>query len=260
MNNKTVDRIWIITLFPDFFKPLLDCGVAGQALRGERSIGAESRGFELRTLNVRDYSPTNYKGVDDSPYGGGPGMVMRADILKACLVDGVMREGGYEGEIKDNLRVILASPRGVRWETKVAREFAAKAWPKDGDRDLVFICGRYEGIDERFIESYVEEEYSLGDFILTGGEIAVMSFIDSALRFHPGVLGNKESANFESFENSLLEYPQYTRPSVFEKKEVPRVLLSGNHADINKFRQSKREELTKLKRPDLYEKWLKDKN
>ncbi len=241
-----IKRIWILTLFPEFFRPLLDCGIAGQALRGERSDGDFK--FEVHFVNIRDYSTTKYKSVDDSPYGGGPGMVMRADILRDALVKGVQEVGGYDS--LDKLHVVYTSPRGKVWNNKYAREFGTTVLSHE-EKDIVFICGRYEGIDERFLEKYVNEFISIGDFVLTGGEIAVMTILDSAVRFVPGILGNKLSSEADSFEDGLIEYPQYTKPREFEGMEVPAILLEGHHKLIGEWQQEKKLEMTKKLRPDL---------
>ena len=237
-------RIWIMTLFPEFFKPLLDCGVAGQALRGER---AESIKFDVRLVNVRDWGMGNYKAVDDTPYGGGPGMVMRADVLASAFNEGVIIPGGYTD--KSELTVIYTGPRGTPWNHQVARAFGEQTLT---DKDIVFICGRYEGIDERFLTHYVNLTFSLGDYVLSGGELAVMTMLDSSVRFVPGILGNKSSANEDSFEDGLLECPQYTKPREFEGESVPEVLANGNHAKIKEWQQSQKELMTKTHRRDLY--------
>ncbi len=236
-------RIWILTLFPEYFRPLLDCGIAGQALRGERS---ESIQMETHLVNIRDYSNTKYKSVDDSPFGGGPGMVMRADILRDALMKGVVEAGGYSS--LEELTVIYTSPRGRVWNNQVAREFGTKMIP---DKDLVFICGRYEGVDERFLEKYVNQFYSLGDFVLTGGEVAVMAILDSSVRFVPGILGNKLSSEHDSFEDGYIEFPQYTKPQEFEGMLVPEVLLSGHHKNIENWQIAEKKRMTKKWRPDL---------
>lgn len=239
-------RIWVMTLFPEFFQPLLSCGIAGQALRGERAVDMK---LSLRTVNIRDWGLGNYGAVDDTPYGGGPGMIMRADVLAKAFHEGVMIPGGYQN--KNELTVIYTSPRGVVWNNSVAREFGEKIL---AEKDIVLICGRYEGIDERFIENYVDHIYSIGDYVLTGGELAVMTLLDSAVRFVPGILGNKSSANEDSFEDGLLECPQYTKPREFEGKEVPEVLANGNHAKIKAWQQEQKEVMTKKMRPDLWKK------
>lgn len=241
-----INKIWIITLFPEYFVPLCKVGVAGQALSGSRGVE-----FKVETVQLRDHCLDDYKGVDDSPFGGGAGMVMRADILKNALIDGVVKKGNYDDDWKEKLHVIYPGPRGKVWNHNSCREFANRVWDKELGKDLVFICGRYEGIDERFIENYVDEQISLGDYIVTGGEVAVLAILDSALRFLPGVLGNKNSANEDSFENGILEHPQYTKPREFDGLEVPEVLLSGHHKKIEEYRNSEKMRITKIYRPDL---------
>ncbi len=240
-----IKKIWILTLFPEFFEPLLKCGIAGSALRGERE--GETK-FEVHCLNIRDFSTTKYKSVDDSPFGGGPGMVMRADILRDALMTGVVEKGGYAS--KSDLRVIYTSPRGVVWDNLVARDFGINVL-SDPQSDIVFICGRYEGIDERFLEKYVDEYYSIGDFVLTGGELAVMVMLDSAVRFVPGILGNKLSSEADSFEDGMIEFPQFTKPREFEGMEVPAVLMEGHHKKIEEWQRLEKIRLTKKHRPDL---------
>lgn len=238
-------KIWILTLFPEYFKPLLECGISGAAFRGERS---DSLKFEMKFVNIRDFATTKYKSVDDSPFGGGPGMVMRADILRDALIKGVVEAGGYKD--LNELTVIYTSPRGKVWSNKVAREFGTTTLSQ---KDVVFICGRYEGIDERFLEKYVNEFYSIGDYVLTGGELAVMTMLDSAVRFVPGILGNKLSSEYDSFEDGLLEFPQYTKPQDFEGMPVPEILLSGHHKKIEEWQKEQKLKFTKRLRPDLLE-------
>lgn len=233
-------KIWIITLFPDYFNPLIQLGIVGAALRGERG---EVPTIEL--IQLRDYSGKEYKGVDDTPSGGGPGMVIRADVLKRALIEGVVQKGGYGENFKEKLKVVFPGPRGIKWNNSEAKKFSQI------DKDLVFICGRYEGVDERFIEKYVDIELSLGDFVLSGGEIPTMAFIDSFLRFKKGVLGNESGSGEESFENGLLEHPQYTRPADFEGISVPEILTSGHHKKIEEYRKSESIRITKKYRPDL---------
>ncbi len=249
--SKT-SRIWIMTIFPEYFAPLMQHGVAASALRGERG-----NQYEVHLINLKDYSFHKYRNVDDSSFGGGPGMVMRADILKNALENAVIKPGGYT-DIKNELHIVYTSPRGKRWTNVVARDYA-KDFFIDKKKDLLFICGRYEGIDERFVELYVDDELCIGDFVLTGGELAVMMMLDSALRFVPGTLGNSDSADRESFEDCLLDHPHYTKPQEFEGKAVPEVLMSGHHANIEKYRLSERIRMTKLHRPDLYEVYEKRK-
>ena len=239
-------RIWILTLTPDFYTPFLETGVVGKALRGERGV----KSFELSCVYLGDYSPKGYKGVDDAPYGGGQGMVMRADVLRDALLQGVIAEGGYGDSWRDSLEVILPSPRGRVWKSGYAKEFVQDCWG-EREKDLVFVCGRYEGLDQRFIDSYVDREISLGDFILSNGDIATMGILDSALRLVPGVVGNMASIGDESFEKGLLEHSLYTRPPLFEGQAVPLVLLSGNHGEIGLYRRSESERVTAQRRPDI---------
>ena len=241
-------KIWIITLFPNYFDSLINFGITGSALRGER--GSK---LEIKTVQLRNFTKKDYKGVDDSPYGGGAGMVMRADVLKEALVAGVVVDGGYGDDWKEKLHVVFPGPRGKTWDNSYCKEFASR-FSKEDSKDLVFICGRYEGIDERFLNLYVDEQISLGDFILTGGEIPTMAIIDSALRFFSGVLGNKESSMQESFQADMLEHPQYTKPKVFDGVSVPDVLVSGHHQNIEKYQKAESLRITSLHRPDLLKK------
>jgi tRNA (guanine37-N1)-methyltransferase len=240
-----IKRIWILTLFPEMFKPFLECGISGAAFRGERSDDTK---FELHFVNIRDYSQTKYKSVDDSPYGGGPGMVMRADILRDTLVKGVQEAGGYDS--LEQLEVIYTSPRGVVWNNKEARNFGMNILGT-GDKDVVLIAGRYEGIDERFLSKYVNRFFSVGDYVLTGGELAIMTILDSAVRFVPGILGNKLSSEYDSFEDGLIEFPQYTKPREFEGMDVPAILLEGHHKKITEWQHEEKIAMTKKWRPDL---------
>jgi tRNA (guanine37-N1)-methyltransferase len=244
-------RIWIITLFPEYFTPLMECGVAGQALRGERT---EDNEFEIKLVDPRDFSTDKHRNVDDYPFGGGPGMVMRADVLQRTLLEGVVSVGEYQN-IQEDLHVVYPSPRGHVWNNKIARTMASEILSFESKKDLVLICGRYEGVDERFLEKYVDEFYSVGDYVLTGGELAAMIILDSALRFVPGVLGNKFSHAEESFEDGLIEHPQYTRPREFEGVEPPEVLLSGHHKKIEEYQHQQKIEMTRKYRPDLWEKY-----
>lgn len=238
-------KIWIITLFPKYFDSLLNFGITGAALRGER--GSK---IAIETIQLRDFAPKDYKGVDDSPYGGGAGMIMRADVLKAALLEGIVRNGGYGEEYRKKLHIVYPGPRGKTWNNFHCKNFA-NTFLKEDSKDLVFICGRYEGIDERFLNKYVDEEISLGDYILTGGEIPTMAIIDSCLRFFPGVLGNKESSIKESFQFNMLEHPQYTKPRIFEGESVPEILISGHHQNIKEYQKEESVRITKIYRPDL---------
>ncbi len=253
-------KMWIITLLPEFFTPFLGLGVIGAALRGERG-----KKVEVELVPLSEYSPKSFKGVDGAPFGGGGGMVMRADVLKNALLKGVVEAGGYGGDYKKKLHVIYPGPKGKTWNNDVCKSLAKKLWSQESSsekaqamsKDMVFICGRYEGIDQRFIDLYIDQEISLGDYILTGGEIPTMAIIDSLLRFNPGVLGNKNGHEEESFQNDLLEHPQYTRPREFDGVEVPSVLLSGDHEKIRKYQKREKLRVTELYRPDLLEKMKK---
>ena len=233
-------RIHIITLFPEFFRGFLSCGIVGKSLKA----------WTVNLVRLGDYSPRDYKGVDDAPYGGGQGMVIRADVLKNALLKGVMAPFNLK---REDCWVLFPSPAGKVFNYALARQIG-ECYLDRKIRDLVFICGRYEGIDERFIQRYVDEQISLGDFILSGGEVAVMAILESALRFVPGVLGNDVSAQDDSFEDSLLEGPVFTRPPIFEGQGVPDILLSGHHGRIAAYRRSEKVRVTRKCRPDLFEK------
>lgn len=241
-------KIWIVTLFPQVFAPFFDVGVAGQTFSGQRG-----HQFQVTLINPSSFSPRDFKGVDDAPYGGGQGMVMRADVLKLAL-DHIIATGNYGEFYRQKLKVIYTGPRGQVWDNARCKLFAQDNWGAV-PRDLVFICGRYEGIDERFLQHYVDETYSLGDYVLTGGELAVMTILDSAIRFVEGSLGHANSAHDDSFNDGLLEYPQYTRPKNFDGEEPPAILLSGDHQKIAEFRQQQKIIQTRKYRPDLLEKF-----
>tara|TARA_Y100000768_G_scaffold388994_1_gene389854 strand:- start:11798 stop:12520 length:723 start_codon:yes stop_codon:yes gene_type:complete len=236
-------------MFEDYFKSFVEFGVIGSAMRGERS---QDILFELIPVSIPKFCDKGFKGVDDSPFGGGTGMVMRPDVLKNALVEGVVKAGGYHQEnFMDELHIIAPGPRGKTWDQPQAKEFAKTYLSCNSTKDLVFICGRYEGIDERFLQRYVHQHISIGNFILTGGELAVMTILDSSLRFAPEVLGNKQSALNESFFNNSLEHALYTRPRVFEGLEVPDALKSGHHKKIADFQKQSAKELTESFRKDL---------
>lgn len=219
----------VLTLFPDFVGSIREYSMIGR--------GISSEILEINTVDIRSFSLDKHKKVDDYPYGGGPGMVMTPQPL-ADSIKSVLRE---------NSHVIYLSPRGRVFNQKIAKEISNK-------EHIILICGHYEGIDQRIIDKYVDEEISLGDYILTGGELGAMVLIDSISRLIPGVLGNEESYKDESFSNNLLEYNQFTRPQIFEEMEVPKVLLSGNHKEIEDYRKKVSIDLTKSIRPDLIDK------
>ena len=224
-----------MTLFPETVSAVLHESIIGRA--------AKKGIVEINCVQIRDYTDNKQKQVDDYPYGGGWGCVMMAQPLKACL-DSILSDG------KDlRTRVIYMSPQGRTFDQDTARRLK-----NDYDR-LVLVCGHYEGVDERFIEECVDEEISIGDFVLTGGEIAAMAVADAVCRMVPGVLSDEQCYIGESHWEGLLEYPQYTRPEVWENREVPSVLLQGDHAKIEKWRRKKQLERTIFKRPDLMEKF-----
>lgn len=224
----------ILTLFPEMFPGPLSISLLGKAL--EKGL------WRLDVRDIRDHGLGKHRTVDDSPAGGGPGMVMRADVA-AAAVDAVERA---------NRPLIYLSPRGKRLDQARVRELA-------GGPGAILLCGRFEGLDQRAIEARDMEEISLGDFVLAGGEIPAMALIEACVRLIPGVLGDHASTTEESFAAGLLEYPHYTRPQSFEGRPIPEVLTSGNHSEIDKFRQAEAESLTKRLRPDLWTLYEKDK-
>ena len=229
-------RIDIMTLFPGSMSAVLGESIIGRA--------AKKGAVEINCVQIRDYTENKQMQVDDYPYGGGWGLVMMAQPLKSCL-DDIMSKAG-----KRRSRVIYMSPQG-----KPFNQEEAKRLRRDYDH-LVLVCGHYEGVDERFIEECVDEEISLGDFVLTGGEVAAMALIDAVARYVPGVLGSGESTEEESFSDGLLEYPQYTRPEVWRGRAVPDVLRSGHAKKISDWRQEQALARTAERRPDLLEKYL----
>lgn len=225
----------VLTLFPEMIMDGLNTSILGRAME-KGCIRAEA-------VNIRDYTLDKHQKVDDYTYGGGAGMLMQAQPVYDCVrtvMDGI--EAGKKS------RVIYVTPQGRVFNQQMAKEFA-------GEDELIFLCGHYEGIDERVLEEVVTDYVSIGDYVLTGGELPAMVMIDAIARLVPGVLNNDESAMTDSFGNGLLEYPQYSRPRVWRDKEVPSVLLSGNHKLIEQWRLEKSLERTKERRPDLYEKW-----
>ena len=218
----------VLTLFPEMFDAL-NSSIIGRA--------KEKNLININLINIRDFSKDKHKKVDDTPYGGGAGMVMKPD----CVYDAFQSI-----ENKDNAKVIYMSPQGKKLDQKKVEELA-------NEEHLVILCGHYEGIDQRVIDKIVDEEISIGDYVLTGGEIPAMVLIDSVARYNDGVIA-RESIKEESFANGMLEYPQYTRPEVFEGARVPEVLLSGHHENIEKWRKEEALRITNLKRPDLNKK------
>lgn len=218
----------ILTIFPEMFPGTLSGGVVGRAL--------ETGIWSYNAINIRDFATDKYKSVDDAQFGGGAGMVMRPDVL-----------GGAIDSIKKPGKIIYFSPRGKVLDQKMVREFVSGQ-----DKDLTLLCGRYEGIDQRIIEEYDIMEISIGDYILSGGELAAQVFIDSCVRLMDNVVhGGIETTANESFEIGGLEWPLYTRPSTWRGHEVPEVLLSGHHGNIERWRKNQSDEITKERRPDL---------
>ncbi|GJL90471.1 tRNA (guanosine(37)-N1)-methyltransferase TrmD [Hyphococcus sp.] len=220
----------VLTLYPELFPGPLDASILGR--------GAADGLWALNTVNIRDFSDNKYGSVDDTPAGGGAGLVMRADIL-AAAIDSVP---------SGDRPIICLSPRGATLTQARARELAAGP-------GLIALCGRFEGIDERIFAARNVEEVSIGDFVLAGGEIAAMALIEACVRLIPGVLGSASSLGEESFDGGLLEYPQYTRPREFEGRAIPDVLLSGDHRRIADWRREQRLEITRTRRPDLFERF-----
>ena len=223
----------VFTLYPEVFPGPLSKGLYGKAL--------SKKLWNLNIVNIRDAAEDKHKTVDDTPYGGGSGMLLKADVLAKSL-----DQNKIEGE-----KVIYLSPKGKKFDQNYAQKLS-------NEKSVSFICGHFEGVDERVLSTRNIEEISIGDYILSGGETAAFVVIDSILRLLPGVIGNENSSMDESFENGLLEYPQYTKPQIWEEKSVPDVLLSGNHNKIKDWRLSQSEAITRVRRPDLWQKYKKN--
>ena len=223
----------IFTLYPDYFPGPLNKGLYGKAM--------EKKLWNMETVNIRDYATDKHKTVDDTPYGGGFGMLIKPDVLAKAL----------DEKLKAKEKIYYLSPKGKLFDQKLAKELSK-------EKTINLICGHFEGIDQRVIDSRNIIELSLGDFILSGGESAAFVIIDSILRLIPGVIGNNHSVDEETFENGLLEYPQYTKPQIWEEKSVPDVLLSGDHAKIKDWRLSQSEAITRDRRPDLWQNYKKN--
>ena len=222
----------VFTLYPDLFPGPFSEGLYGKAL--------EKKIWNLQKVNIRDYAEDKHKTVDDTPYGGGSGMLIKPDVIGNAL----------DKNTKKGEKIIFLTPRGKVFNHECAKKFSQ-------EKIINIICGHFEGIDQRVIDSRNIEEISIGDFVLSGGETASYVFLDAILRLIPGVIGNENSVAEESFENGLLEYPQYTKPQIWEKKSVPNVLLSGDHAKIKDWRLSQSEAITRDRRPDLWQKYNK---
>ena len=224
-------NFYVLTLFPEMIQEAVMTSITGRAITDEK--------ISVKAINIRDYADNDYGQIDDYPYGGGAGMVMQAPPIYAAYQD-IVKELGYEP------RVVYMTPQGKTYEQSDAKAFAE-------DKDIVILCGHYEGVDERVLEEIVTDNISIGDYVLTGGELPALVVIDSITRLVPGVLNNDESAVAESFEDGLLEHPQYTRPAEFNGKKVPEILLSGNHAKIDEYRRQESLKRTYERRPDLLE-------
>jgi len=224
----------IFTLYPELFPGPLGSGLYKKAL--------EKKLWSLEVINIRDYAADKHKTVDDTPFGGGSGMLLRADVIAKSLDKNISNK---------NEPIIYLSPKGKRFDQVCAKKML--------DKNINIICGHFEGVDQRLLETRNIEEVSVGDFVLSGGEIGAFVVIDTIVRLIPGVLGNPNSLAEETFERNLLEYPQYTKPQKWEKREVPNVLLTGDHAKIKDWRLAQSEDITRRRRPDLWKKYKKNK-
>ena len=223
----------IFTLYPDIFPGPLAKGLFGKAL--------EKKLWDIKVVNIRDAATDKHKSVDDTPYGGGSGMLLKADVLANSL----------DQNKTDAERIFYLTPKGKKFDQSFAEELSK-------EKSISLICGHFEGVDDRVLSTRNIEEISIGDYVLSGGETAAFVVLDSILRLLPGVLGNEKSVNDESFQNGLLEYPQFTKPQIWEEKSVPEVLLSGDHNKIKDWRLSQSKAITRDRRPDLWQKYKKN--
>ena len=223
----------IFTLYPEYFPGPFDIGICKKAF--------EKKLWDLKLINIRDYADDKHKTVDDTPYGGGVGMLMRPDVVAKSL----------DANLEEKETIYYLTPKGKIFNQNIAQDIVKK-------NKVNILCGHFEGVDQRVLDSRNIEEISIGDFILSGGEMASFVVLDTVLRLVPGVLGNLNSTKDESFENGLLEYPQYTKPQIWEKLSVPDILLSGDHNKIKSWRLSQSEAITRHRRPDLWQKYKKD--
>ena len=226
-------RAQVFTLYPEIFPGPLAKGIYGKAQNNKL--------WDLSVINIRDAATDKHKTVDDTPYGGGTGMLLKADVLANSL----------DQNVKKGERIFYLSPKGKIFDQKLAQDLSK-------EKSISLICGHFEGVDERVLTTRNIEEISIGDYVLSGGETAALVVLDSVLRLLPGVLGNDKSSVDETFENGLLEYPQYTKPQIWEEKSVPEVLLSGDHSKIKDWRLSQSEAITRDRRPDLWHKYKKN--
>ena len=232
-------RFDIITIFPEFFREAIDCGIVRRA----RTAGL----VEIVAHDLRQWTTDKHHVVDDRPFGGGDGMVLKPEPIFAAVE--ALTGAARREDLPPRVRVVLLSAQGKVFSQPLAQELAQD--PAEGDLRIVLLCGRYEGVDERVSDALVTDEISIGDYVLSGGEPAAMVMIDAVVRLLPGALGSETSAVFESFSEGLLDYPQYTRPPEFRGMKVPEVLLSGNHAEIARWRKEAALDKTRRKRPDL---------
>ncbi|MCI8834218.1 MAG: tRNA (guanosine(37)-N1)-methyltransferase TrmD [Ruminococcus sp.] len=236
----------ILTLFPEMVMNGLNTSIIGRAVKKEL--------LSIEAVNIRDYAFNKHQSVDDYPYGGGAGMLMQAEpvyLAYEAVMEKIRERRQEAGQQETRSRVVYLSPQGRVFHQKLAEELAK-------EEDLILLCGHYEGIDERVLEEIVTDEVSIGDYVLTGGELPAMVMVDAIARLVPEVLHNDVSAEFESFQNNLLEYPQYSRPEIWHGKKVPEVLLSGHHANIEKWRLEQSILRTGQRRPDLLERYGKE--
>ena len=227
-------QVKLFTLYPDSFPGLLDVGIYKKA--------RENKIWSLEVINIRDYAFDSNRTVDDTPFGGGSGMLLKPDVVAAAI----------DKNVPSKDKIIYLSPKGKKLDQHTIKSFSKL-------KNINILCGHFEGVDQRLLETRNIEEYSIGDFILSGGESASFVLIDALIRLLPGVLGNENSTLEESFENNLLEYPQYTKPREWEGKKVPEVLFSGDHAKIKGWRLSQSEAITRRQRPDLWKKYIEKK-
>ena len=227
-------KVKLFTLYPDLFPGLLDVGIYKKA--------KENKKWSLEVINIRDYAFDSNRTVDDTPFGGGSGMLLKPDVVAAAI----------DKNVNSKDKIIYLSPKGKKLDQHIIKSFSKL-------KNINILCGHFEGVDQRLLETRNIEEYSIGDFILSGGESASFVLIDALIRLLPGVLGNENSTLEESFENNLLEYPQYTKPREWEGKKVPEVLFSGDHAKIKGWRLSQSEAITRRQRPDLWKKYIEKK-
>ena len=227
-------QVKLFTLYPDLFPGLLDVGIYKKA--------RENKKWSLEVINIREYAFDSNRTVDDTPFGGGSGMLLKPDVVAAAI----------DKNVPSKDKIIYLSPKGKKLDQHTIKSFSKL-------KNINILCGHFEGVDQRLLETRNIEEYSIGDFILSGGESASFVLIDALIRLLPGVLGNENSTLEESFENNLLEYPQYTKPREWEGKKVPEVLFSGDHAKIKGWRLSQSEAITRRQRPDLWKKYIEKK-